>query len=100
MAKLGEIRRFDSQADIWRTQYRLVEHTGGDLWVAEMLAPEPHVLDEMIEMAAAEETNGHWGMFGTDKVAGVEREWAALLADEGRRFKVRLVSSARYAEMF
>jgi hypothetical protein len=79
MAKLGEIRRFDSQADIWRTQYRLVE---------------------MIEMAAAEETNGHWGMFGTDKVAGVEREWAALLADEGRRFKVRLVSSARYAEMF
>lgn len=100
MAKLGDVLRFDLQSDVWRTQYRLVADLGRGLWEAEMLAPEAKVLDEMIEMAAIEETAGHWGMFGTDKVAGVEREWAALLADEGRRFKVRLVSSARYAEMF
>lgn len=99
-ALVGSVRRFDFQSDVWQRDYQITAHLGADLYEAELLPMRPEVLDAMLDLAAIEDEGGYYGMFGHDKLAGVQAEWGREVAETGRTFKIRLVSRAQYEAAF
>jgi hypothetical protein len=110
MAKVGDVHRWDYQADVFRGEYRLVENLGRDEWLAEYLEPS----DELIEEATAYYLTADpssWCAVGYHDPFGPERRLRtpqeALDAEildrierAGQTLRIRFVSAARYAEAF
>ena len=101
-AHVGQVRRFDYQSDIFRAEYRLVEHLGGNRWLAEYLPPSDEAIEEILEGAILEHDKGYeYGYFGRgDKLELAEREIARRQADAGSTFTISIVSRDAWAAMF
>lgn len=88
MAKVGDIRSFDYQSDIYRGQYRLVRDIGDGVWLAEHLEPT----DEMIDAIMNDEAMARY--------RDPESEVLDRIDQAGTRFRVRLVSASTFASYF
>ena len=79
--QVGDVLTFDFQGDIYRGQYRLLEHLGKQVWRAEHLP----VTDEQLAEMEKYETE----------------EYILSRVDEaGKTFEVRLVSREEYSKYF
>lgn len=112
MPQVGQVTRWDSQADIWRQQYRFTQHLGGDRWEIEILPPDEQVIEAMFEYWASAELNPESAYFFS--VYGEDREFIRkMTADEmltedlkraeesaGRKMQIRVTSRDQYASYF
>jgi hypothetical protein len=121
--KAGDIHRHDSQADIWRGRYQLIERVPGKpkTWICETLPDDDEIIDAIVDYWAGQEAAGAttspvWDRTWAecDDAKGerpqqvgwkthcqmMEEELANRAHWYGHRREVRFISAAAYAEYF
>lgn len=107
MPRVGDIRRWDFQSDVFRGEYRLVKRLTGRRWLAETVEPS----DELIEEARAYYLDSESPYLGWHDPFGPERREATRqealdqeilerIARAGVQFQVEIVSAAEFARHF
>lgn len=94
----GSVHRFDGQADLYGGQYEIIafdDKTG--VYTAAHLPPDDTTLDAIIADVLS---GAYYSAPGEDKAERAEEEIQRRTADAGRKFNIRFVSAAAYAEYF
>lgn len=109
MAQVGDTMKFDFQSDVFEGEYRLVEDLGNGQFVAEYLEPSDELIDAVLDYylnTPVERICLGWvDPFGPGRRPATPQETAdqeimKRIDDAGRRFKIEIVSTQRWNEMF
>ena len=107
MSKIGDVLKFDFQADVFRGEYRLIEDLGKGLFIAEHVEPSDELIAEATKYYLESESPylGYHDPFGPERreatrQEALDEEILKRIDYAGETFRVELVSAARYAEMF
>jgi hypothetical protein len=91
MAKVGEIRTWNFQSDVYGGRYQLVRHIEGDLWEAMHLEPS----DEELEAILSDVSLTWEGSARFQEECALHR-----IENAGTLFQLRIVSSDQFATYF
>jgi hypothetical protein len=104
--KVGDIHKWDYQADVFQGEYRLVEDLGKGSWIIEDLEPSDELIDEAYTSYFSPGAYlGYHDPFGPERRVATpqeafDEEILHRIDRAGQRREIQFVSSARYHAMF
>lgn len=107
MNRVGEIHYFDNQSDVFKGQYRIVEHLGGRNYLAEYMEPSDELIAEATDfyLNSPNPYLGYHDPFGPERreatrQEALDEEILERIDRAGQTFRIQFVSQAEWAEAF
>jgi hypothetical protein len=104
--KVGDIHKWDYQADVFRGEYRLIEDLGKGSWIIEYVEPSDELIDEAYAYYFGPGAYlGYHDPFGPERREATpqeafDEEIINRIDRAGQRMTIQFVSSDRYHAMF
>lgn len=108
--EVGNVLRWDFQSDVFRGEFRLLEHLRGSVWRAEYVEPLDALIEEAVAYFLSADPSscaamGYHDPFGPERrlrtpQEALDAEILDRIEQTGQQFEIAFVSEARWAEAF